>query len=69
MHKSGICDIKPAISLKRSSLQPKVLQSAYRDSCTAYRLVANLVTWSELWPTFRGAKFFHDGYLAHFAVA
>ena len=28
------------------------------NSCTAYRLVTNLVTQRELWPTFSGAKFF-----------
>jgi len=32
MHKSGICDKKTAISLKRSSLELK-LQSVHRDSC------------------------------------
>jgi len=32
MCKSDICDTKPAISLKRSSLEPKLLQSAYRNS-------------------------------------
>jgi len=42
MCKSGICDTKPAISLKRSSLEPKLLQSVYRNSCRAYRLVINL---------------------------
>jgi len=29
--KSGICDTKPAISLKRSSLEPNLLQSVYRN--------------------------------------
>jgi len=29
MHKSGICDTEPAISLKQSSLEPNVLQSVY----------------------------------------
>jgi len=37
MCESGICDTKLAISLKRSSLQPK-----YYNSCTAYLLVTNL---------------------------
>ena len=37
---------KPAISLTRSSLEPKLLQSVYRNSCTAYRLVTNLMTYS-----------------------
>jgi len=41
MYKSGICDTKPAISLKRSSLEPKLLPSVYR---TCYRLVTNLAT-------------------------
>jgi len=58
MYKSGICDTKPPISLKRSSLEPKLLQSVYRNSCTAYRLVTNLVTQGELWPTFPGSKIF-----------
>ena len=50
---SGICDTKPAISLKRSGLEPKLLQSVYRNLCTAYRLVTNLETsGDELWPTF-----------------
>jgi len=31
MYKSGICDTKPATSLKRSSLEPKLLQSVYRN--------------------------------------
>jgi len=44
MCKSGICDTKPAISLKSSSVEPKLLQSVYRNSCTAYRLVTNLET-------------------------
>jgi len=35
---------KPATSLKGSSLQPKLLQNVYRNACTAYRLVTNLVT-------------------------
>jgi len=29
MYKSGVCDTKPAISLKRNSLEPKLLQSVY----------------------------------------
>jgi len=33
MCKSGICDTKPAISLKRSSLRPNLLQSVYKNSC------------------------------------
>jgi len=37
--KGGICDTKPAIVLKRSGLELKLLQSVYRNSCTAYRLV------------------------------
>jgi len=42
MCKSGICDTKPTISLERSSLEPKLLHSVYRNSCTAYQLVTNL---------------------------
>ena len=37
MCKSGVCDTKPAISLKRCSLESKLLQSVYRKLCTAYR--------------------------------
>jgi len=59
---------KPAISLKRSSVEPKLLQSVYRDLCMVYRFVTNLVTKGELWPTFPGEKFFHNGYLAHFLL-
>jgi len=44
MCKSGMCDTKPAISLKQSSVEPKLLQSVYRKLCMAYRLVTNLVT-------------------------
>jgi len=36
MYKSGIYDTKPAISLKRSNLEPKLLQSVYRNLCLAY---------------------------------
>jgi len=43
MYKSGICDTKPVISLKRSSLEPKLLHNVYRNLCTAYWLT-NLVT-------------------------
>ena len=39
MCKGGICDTKPAIALKRSGLELKLLQSVYRNMCTAYRLV------------------------------
>jgi len=39
MYKSGIFDIKPAISLKRSGPEPKLLQSVYRNSCTDYWLM------------------------------
>jgi len=35
MYKSGICSTKPAISLKRSNLEPNLLQSVCRNSCTA----------------------------------
>jgi len=58
MYKSGICDSKPVISLKQSSLEPKLLQSVYRNSYMAYRLVMNLVTYGELWRTFLGSKSF-----------
>jgi len=58
MYKSGICDTKPSISVKRSSLEPKLLPSVYRNSCAAYRLVTNLVTRGELWPTFSGSRIF-----------
>jgi len=44
MYKIGICDTKPVMSLKRSSLEPNLLQNIYRNSCTAYRLLINLVT-------------------------
>jgi len=44
MHTSSICDTKPAISLKRSSLEPNLVKGVYRNSCTAYRLVTNLAT-------------------------
>jgi len=46
MCKSGIFDTKTATSLKRSGLEPKLLESVYRNSCKAYRLVTNLVTYS-----------------------
>jgi len=36
MYRSGICDTKPAI-------EPKLLRNVYRNVCTAYRLVKNLV--------------------------
>jgi len=48
MYKSGICDTKPAISQKRSSLEPRLLQSVYRNSLMAYRLVTYPVTWHDL---------------------
>jgi len=41
MYKSGIFGTKPAIYLKRSSLEPKLLQSVYWNLCSAYRLVTN----------------------------
>ena len=43
--------------LKRSGLEPKLLQGVYRNSCTAYQLVTNLMTYNELWPTFSEGKF------------
>ena len=61
MYKSGICDTKPAISLKRSGLESKLLQSVYRNSCTAYSMVTNLATQRKRQPIlFWGAKFFHN---------
>jgi len=46
------------ISLKRSSLQPKLLQSVYKNSCMAYRLVTNLETYRvNFGLLFRGAIF------------
>jgi len=57
-------DTKPAISLKRSGLEPKLLQSICRNSCTAYRLVTNLVIWTLAY-FFRG-KIFDNGYLTHY---
>jgi len=42
---------KPAISLKQSGLEPKLLQSVYRNSRTAYRLMTNLVACRDLLPT------------------
>ena len=57
----------PAISLEQSSLEPKLLHTVYRNSCTAYRLVTNLVTYRvDFGLLFRGTKFFHSGYLTHF---
>ena len=56
MCKSGICDIKPAISLKRSSLE----KSHYRVSINlVYDLsIGDKAGYRELWPTFMGSKFF-----------
>jgi len=51
---------------KQSTLEPKLLQSVYRNSCKVYRLVANVVTWHEIWPTFSWSNIFHNGYLADF---
>jgi len=44
VYKSGIWDTKPVISLKRSSLEPNLLKSVYRNSCTAYR-----IDWWHIW--------------------
>ena len=60
MCKTGICDTKPAIYLKRSSLQPQLLQSVYRNLCTA-QIWRPRVNFGLL---FRGAKFFHN-YFSH----
>jgi len=64
MCKSGICGTKTAISLKRSGLEPKLLQGVYRNLCTAYRLVTNLTTRVNFGLLFREAIFFHNRYLA-----
>jgi len=58
MCKSGICDSKPAIFLKRSSLEPQLLHSVYRISCSAYRLTTNLLTYHELSPAFPVSNIF-----------
>ena len=60
IYKTGTWDTKPAIFLKRSSLELKLLESVYRNSCTAYRLI-KLVTYGELWPTFLGSTIFPQG--------
>jgi len=39
--KSGICDTKPESSLKQSKIEPSLLQSVYRNSYMAHRLVTN----------------------------
>jgi len=65
MYTNCICDTKLAISLKRSCLEPNLLQSVYRNSCTTYRLMTNLVTQRELWPTFSGEHKFSTAYILH----
>jgi len=45
MYKSGIYDTKSAISLKRSSLEPKLLQSVYVNSC-----IRPINWWHICWP-------------------
>jgi len=66
MYKSGICHTKPAISLKRSDLEPKVL---YRVSVET---PARAIDWRQIRRPrlnvgllFR-EKLFYNGYLAHF---
>jgi len=49
---------------KRSSLEPKLLRSVYRNSRTAYRLVTNLVNRVNFALVFRGAQIFNIEYLA-----
>ena len=68
MYESGICDTQPTLSLKRSNLEPKLLQSVYRNSCTAYRLATNLVTWREPWRIFPGANIFTTDILHTFLL-
>jgi len=62
MCKSGICDREPAISLKRSSYYSVYYELAYGlsigDKLDTYRVNFGIL--------FRGAKFFHNGYVAHF---
>jgi len=58
------------ISETKHSIEPKILHSVYRNLCKAYRLVTNLVTKCELWPTFSGSKIFPQRiYLTHFVGA
>ena len=63
MCRSGICDRKPVIFLKRSSLEPNLLQSVYRKLCMVYRLVTNLMTYRQL---FLEQKLFHNSILHPF---
>jgi len=49
-----------------NSLEPKLLHCVDRNSFTVYRLVTNLETYRERWPTSPGAEFFDYRYLAHF---
>ena len=46
MCKSDIIDTKPAISQKRSSLQPQLLQSVYRNSCTTFGDKSDRLGWT-----------------------
>jgi len=54
------------ISETKPSGAKVTIQSDYTNSCTAYRLVTNLVTLRDLRSTFPGATFFHNGNIAHF---
>jgi len=43
MYKNGTFDTKPPISLKRSILEPNLLQSVYRNSCI------RPIDWWQIW--------------------
>ena len=69
MCKSGICNTKPAISLKRSSLEPKLLQSVYRNSCMSYRLVTKSGDLGCTLAYFSGEQNFATRDISHFLSA
>ena len=65
----AICATKPAISMKRSSLESQ----SYTVSVKTRDMPANLVKISRprvnfnlLFSSFRGANVFHKGHIAHF---
>jgi len=65
-----ICNIEPAISLKQSSLEPKLL---YRVSIEALFRALSIGDKSgdlrgNFGLLFRPATFFHNGYVAHFLL-
>jgi len=65
MYKSGICDTKPAISLKRSSLdsRAKLTTESHRVSIDTR---VRPIDWWQIWWTlayFSGEQLFHNGYL------